>query len=91
MQRSGEGWLNNVAQGANCASVADKALYDLAIHASKALNIDYCGVDIIRDKKGVLWVLEVNSIPAWRGLQGVTQACIATTLVEDLISKSNDK
>lgn len=89
MQRSGAGWLNNVAQGANCTSVFDEALYQIAIQASKALNIDYCGVDVIRDKKGKLWVLEVNSIPAWRGLQSVTQLDIASFLVEDLLKKSN--
>jgi len=88
MRRSGSGWLNNVAQGANCVNVSETALYNLAVQASKALNIDYCGVDIIRDKKGALWVLEVNSIPAWRGLQGVTEADIANSLVEDVMSKS---
>lgn len=89
MQRSGAGWLNNVAQGASCIGIQDEMIYNLAIQAAKALDIDYCGVDIIRDKQGQFWVLEVNSIPAWQGLQAVTQASIAQTLVEDLISKSH--
>jgi RimK family alpha-L-glutamate ligase len=89
MQRNGSGWLNNVAQGAHCEHVDDKALYVLAIQASQALNIDYCGVDIICDKNGELWVLEVNSIPAWSGLQGVTEKDIATSLVEDLLRKAH--
>jgi len=91
MRRSGSGWLNNVAQGANCVSEQDSAIEALAITAAKAVDIDYCGVDIMRDKQGQLWVLEVNSIPAWRGLQSVTHVNIAQTLVDDLINKSISK
>jgi tetrahydromethanopterin:alpha-L-glutamate ligase len=89
MQRNGSGWLNNVAQGASCISIHDEMIYNLAISAAKAVNIDYCGVDIIRDKDSKLWVLEVNSIPAWAGLQAITDVNVAQILVEDLISKSN--
>jgi glutathione synthase/RimK-type ligase-like ATP-grasp enzyme len=45
----------------------------------------------MRDKDGGLWVIEVNSIPAWRGLQSVTHVNIAQTLVDDLISKTNSE
>ncbi|MFW5431240.1 MAG: RimK family alpha-L-glutamate ligase [Methylophilaceae bacterium] len=87
MRRSGTGWLNNVAQGAQCESITDDAVNTLAIQAAKAVDIDYCGVDIMRDKDGMLWVLEVNSIPAWKGLQNVTDINIAQILVDDLMSK----
>ena len=86
MRRSGEGWLHNVALGANCEPIDDKAILSLAEQAAKALDIAYCGVDIIQDADGALYVLEVNSIPAWRGLQAVTQTNIANTLVDDFIS-----
>ena len=91
MRRSGSGWLNNVAQGASCVGEQDKKVEALAVQAAKALDIDYCGVDIMRDKDGGLWVIEVNSIPAWRGLQSVTHVNIAQTLVDDLISKTNSE
>lgn len=87
MRRTGNTWLSNVAQGGTCESVDDNALAKLAESASLALNIDYCGVDIIRDIAGQLYVLEVNSIPAWRGLQGVTAVNIADALADDLLSK----
>jgi tetrahydromethanopterin:alpha-L-glutamate ligase len=90
MQRSGEGWLHNVARGAQCTWVQDASIAMLAESAAKALNIDYCGVDIIRDADGKLWVLEVNSIPAWRGLQSVCSANIAQLVVDDLIQKAQD-
>ena len=57
------------------------------------IDIAYCGVDIIRDADGKLWVLEVNSIPAWRGLQraisvNATQMVnIAQILVDDFIGR----
>ncbi|MEE9332319.1 MAG: RimK family alpha-L-glutamate ligase [Methylophilaceae bacterium] len=88
MQRSGTGWLNNVARGAQCTRIEDADIYALAIQAAKALDMDYCGIDIVRDDNGRLWVLEVNSIPAWRGLQEVCEVSIAQILVDDLINKA---
>jgi glutathione synthase/RimK-type ligase-like ATP-grasp enzyme len=32
-------------------------------------------------------VLEVNSMPAWKGLQSVTEQNIAQLLVDDLLAK----
>lgn len=85
MRRSGADWLHNVAQGAQCKASDEVDVMNLAVLAAKALDIAYCGVDIIRDSKGKLWVLEVNSIPAWRGLQGVASANIAQILVDDFL------
>lgn len=87
MQRTGETWLHNVAQGAQCKKIDDKDVLEIALDAALALDISYCGVDVIRDKAGKCWVLEVNSIPAWRGLQEVTQTNIAQVLVEDFLRK----
>ena len=87
MRRTGSTWLSNVAQGAYCETVDDLEIAELARVASRIMAIDYCGVDIIRDQSGKLYVLEVNSIPAWRGLQSVTTVNIADMLVADLLSK----
>ena len=88
MMRHGNGWVNNVAQGGRCEPVAPAGeIAELAIAAARAVNIDYCGVDIIRDREGRLLVLEVNSIPAWKGLQGVVEVDIAQTLVIDFLGK----
>ncbi|MEI2637092.1 MAG: RimK family alpha-L-glutamate ligase [Methylotenera sp.] len=85
MRRSGADWLHNVAQGAQCTASDESDVMSLAVQATKALDITYCGVDIIRDSKGKLWVLEVNSIPAWRGLQGVSSVNIAQILADDFL------
>ncbi len=88
MMRHGNGWVNNIAQGGRCEPVPPAGeIAELAIAAAKAVEIDYCGVDIIRDQKGRLFVLEVNSIPAWKGLQGVAEMDIAQALVDDFLGK----
>ena len=61
-------------------------ILELAVQAAKAMDIAYCGVDIIRGEDGMLYVLEVNSIPAWRGLQNVAKINIAQALVDDCLS-----
>ena len=88
MRRCGTSWLNNVARGAKCEQVdLDKALADLAIKATNALAMDYAGVDIIKDKQGQYSVIEVNSIPAWKGLETVCDQNIAGLLADDLIGR----
>ncbi len=88
MVRHGVSWVNNVAQGGRCeAASLDRDLERLAVHACAAVGADYAGVDLIRGSDGRLQVLEVNGVPAWRGLQGVTRIDIAERLVEDFLSR----
>ena len=87
MKRIGETWLHNVAQGADCEQIAETDVLAIACQAALVLDIAYCGVDVIRDADGKLYVLEVNSIPAWRGLQSVTDINIAQVLIDDLLSQ----
>jgi len=91
MRRCGVSWLNNVAQGARCeaARLDDLLLCRLAEDAVKAVDMGYAGVDIIRDAHGRYAVLEVNSIPAWKGLQSVSDTEIADLLVDDFLSLSS--
>ena len=44
-------------------------------------------MDLIRDRDGRLHVVEVNGIPAWKGLQSVTQNNIAQMLVNDFVDR----
>ena len=59
----------------------------LAEAAAQAVGACYAGVDIIRDYVGNYWVLEVNGIPAWKGLQSVCQVDIAAALVNDMLAR----
>jgi tetrahydromethanopterin:alpha-L-glutamate ligase len=87
MLRQGEGWISNVAQGARCLpAVLDQELRALAEAAADALGMSYAGVDILRDGRHRPYVLEVNSIPAWKGLQQVCPLDITRLLVEDFLT-----
>lgn len=88
MKRVGESWVNNVASGGRCEAISpSNQMQALALQAAQAVDIDYCGVDIIQAASGEYYVLEVNSIPAWRGLQSVADINIADVLVEDFLRK----
>lgn len=89
MVRRGASWINNVAQGADClVAPADPERDRLAVAAATALDMAYAGVDLMRDREGRLTVLEVNSIPAWRGLQTVVEEDIAQILADDLLARA---
>jgi tetrahydromethanopterin:alpha-L-glutamate ligase len=88
MLRRGRSWITNVARGARIESVdARGELAELAIEAAVTVGADYAGVDLMRDADGRWMVLEVNSIPAWRGLQAVTPIRIADALAADLAAR----
>jgi len=88
MKRIGRSWVNNVAAGGRCEVVhQNEAMNQLALQAAAAVDIAYCGVDIIQAASGEYYVLEVNSIPAWKGLQSVTELNVAQLLVDDFLNK----
>ena len=86
IRRSSAGWLTNVAQGGQChVGVLESRVVAMAEAAAACLGMNYAGVDMLCDLQGCWWVLEVNSIPAWRGLQKATGIDIAGLLADDLL------
>lgn len=87
-RHGGKSWLNNVARGATCEAIeVDETLAELAVKATAALKMDYAGVDIIKDVNGNYSIIEVNSIPAWKGLESVCDVNVAEHLAADLIDR----
>ena len=87
MARHAAGWVTNVKQGGRPLPVVpDKDMNNLAVRATEAVAAAFAGVDILRDPDGHPTVLEVNSMPAWSGLQTVTRPNIARILVSDLLA-----
>jgi RimK family alpha-L-glutamate ligase len=87
MKRVGKTWITNVHQGAEpVAHEPCEEMQRLAIAATRAVGADYAGVDLIRDAGGRLMVLEINSNPAWKGLQSVSGIDIAAALAGDFLS-----
>lgn len=84
MTRQGADWVHNVALGARCERAElEPDLQALAERAVDAVGADYAGVDLMRDRDAAPLVIEVNGIPAWRGLQSVCPVDIAAALATD--------
>jgi ribosomal protein S6--L-glutamate ligase/tetrahydromethanopterin:alpha-L-glutamate ligase len=82
MKRKSDSWKTNISRGARVEEVTpDEEMREMAFKASKTLGCHYCGVDILVSDDGT-FVLEVNAIPAWHGLQSVTDFDIASRIVE---------
>lgn len=58
----------------------------LAEKCAKILNLDYCGVDVLSDEKG-LCVCEVNSNAFWNGIVKATGIDVAGAYADYLVSK----
>jgi RimK family alpha-L-glutamate ligase len=89
MIRHGRSWITNVHQGGRCEALAPEgAVAELAVRAAAAVGADYAGVDLISapHDEGQWLVLEVNSMPAWQGLQTVSDADIADALAADFLA-----
>jgi len=85
MVRHAPHWITNIKQGGRpIATVVDAAIRRLAVAAAHAVGAAFAGVDIVYDGDGRPTVLEVNSMPAWSGLQRVTKSNIAAVLAADL-------
>ncbi len=85
MLRRSPRWITNIHQGAvGLPAPFDARAHELAIRATAAVGADYAGVDLIEDARGALQVLEVNSMPAWKGLQRATDIDVAAALARHL-------
>jgi RimK family alpha-L-glutamate ligase len=83
MVRRGTGWKTNFSRGAELEPIRlDPALEELAIRAARLLGLDYAGVDLMPAENGKTYVIEINSIPGWRGLQSTTRENIAHHVVD---------
>jgi tetrahydromethanopterin:alpha-L-glutamate ligase len=81
MVRRGASWITNIRRGGTPEPVdLGDDLARLAVAAVEAVGAVYAGVDLIHDRSGVLQILEVNSMPAWQGLQSVTEVDLAACL-----------
>jgi RimK family alpha-L-glutamate ligase len=74
-------WKSNVAQGGKMVEeeMSDEII-DMAFKATKAMDLDYSGVDILESPEGPI-VLEVNASPGWQGLKKATGKDVADIIV----------
>ena len=87
MMRRASTWITNVKQGGEPFAVArDESLEALALAAARAVGAEIAGVDLIVGHEGPR-VLEVNSMPAWSGLQKVTATDIAGEIADGVLRR----
>ena len=75
-------WKTNVAQGARMVDEpVPEEIKEMGVKATRALGLDYSGVDIMETKRGPV-VLEANGSPGWQALKKVTGVDIAEKIVK---------
>lgn len=83
--RCAPGWRTNVSQGARVERASlPQDWHDLCVRATRVVAAEYAGVDLLPLPDGRVFVLEVNGIPGWQGLQSVTDVDVAGAIVEHL-------
>ena len=81
-------WRTNVSLGSRAAAVTLPDEWSaLAVRAAAVVGADYAGVDLLPTVDGRVFVLEVNGIPGWEGLQRATGIDVAASLVTLLESR----
>jgi RimK family alpha-L-glutamate ligase len=85
IERRASGWRTNLARGGTARGVSlSEPLASLSVRAAAAVGADYAGVDLLTGRDGTTYVLEVNGIPGWKGLQGATGLDVAGHLLDHL-------
>ena len=81
-------WRTNVARGADAVPFElPVAWAQMAVRAAAAIGADYAGVDLLPSPDGRVFVLEVNGIPGWEGLQRATGLDVADALAAHVESR----
>lgn len=81
-------WRTNVARGADAVPFDLPAAWaQMAVRAAAAIGADYAGVDLLPSRDGRAFVLEVNGIPGWEGLQRATGLDVADALAAHVESR----
>jgi len=75
-------WRTNVSNGGSARAFDLPPAWEaLALRAAAAVGADYAGVDLLPGRDESVFVLEVNGIPGWQGLQQATGLDVAGAIV----------
>jgi RimK family alpha-L-glutamate ligase len=87
IERRSPSWRTNISRGGEASAFSLPAEWnEMAIRAARAVGAEYAGVDLLPAQDGTVYVLEVNGIPGWRGLQAATSFDVAGALIDHVIS-----
>jgi RimK family alpha-L-glutamate ligase len=89
IERRSPGWRTNLSRGGTAQAVQlSDAWAALAVRAAAAVGADYAGVDLLPARDGSVYLLEVNGIPGWEGLQAATGLDVAGAVIDQLVSRA---
>jgi len=88
IERRSDGWRTNISRGGTARpATLSEAWAGLAVRAAAAVGAEYAGVDLLPARDGAVYVLEVNGIPGWQGLQEATGVDVAGAIVDQLLQR----
>lgn len=80
--------VSNIAAGGKAEKAElTRELTDLALRAAKSLSCEFVGVDIMYDKRGRPFILEVNRYVIFKAFERVTGVNVAGKVIEYLMEK----
>ncbi len=83
IRRHGVDWRSNVALGGRPEPLEPSgALASIALRSARACGTLVAGVDVVFDRAGRPFVLEVNAIPGWKALAPATGIDVARAVIE---------
>jgi RimK family alpha-L-glutamate ligase len=85
----GGDWRSNVSRGATARATNLAAGWaELAVRAAAVIGADYAGVDLLPAGDASAYVLEINGIPGWEGLQTACGIDVAGSIVDHLVARA---
>ncbi|WP_166823611.1 ATP-grasp domain-containing protein [Thalassoroseus pseudoceratinae] len=89
IRRNGTDFRTNVArQGSIEPHVPTSLECEWALQAARSVGATFAGVDILYDREGTGWVIEVNAVPGWRAFGRATGIDVAAKVIQFLESQS---
>lgn len=87
-RRSADDWRTNVSRGAVAEPLeVTPELASLAHRAADAVGASVAGVDLLPDRQGKLWAIEVNAVPGWKALAAATGIDVARLVLDHVAER----
>jgi ribosomal protein S6--L-glutamate ligase len=62
---------------------------EYAVRSARATGARFSGIDLLSDRDGRVFVIEVNAVPGWRAFQRTTGVSVAERVLESLEAKAS--
>jgi ribosomal protein S6--L-glutamate ligase len=81
-------WRTNISRGARAEPLdVTPELTEIAHRAASAVGAPLAGVDLLPARDGTLYAIEVNAVPGWKALSGVTGIDVASMVLDYLAAR----